>query len=112
MAKPSAQQCHALTTYFNSKFQEKVGRAAATNRNKARWGFESMLMDYSPVSARELIDYYVEYYENPSLDWFLYNYEKVDAAKMEHDQTQAAVAARREATAKRLEEWRNRWKKS
>lgn len=109
MAKPTAQQCHALTTYFINQYGEKLGKSASVNRNKARWGFESVLMDYTPSQARELIDYYLEHYETPSVEWFLFNYEKVDVAKQEHDENELIAAKRREATRQRLEEWRNRW---
>lgn len=94
-----------------NKYEQKFGRSAAVNRNKARWGFDSILMDYTPASARELLDFYINHYDNPNLDWFLFNYEKVDVAKVEFDNNQVLVAKRREETAKRLEEWRNRWKK-
>lgn len=111
MAKPTAQQCHALTTYFITAVSESTGTRPAVNRNKARWGFESVLMDYTPTEARELIDYYIEHYDRPSVEWFLFNYEKVDVAKREHDENELIAAKRREATAQRLEEWRNRWQK-
>lgn len=111
MAKPTPQQCHALTTYFITAYTEKVGRKPAVNRNKARWGFESLLMDYSPSDARELIDYYLEHYVDPTIDSFLYTYEKIDEAKQEHDKNEVIAAKRRAATQARLEEWRNRWKK-
>lgn len=111
MAKPTAQQCHALTTYFIQKYTDVVGKKPSVNRNKARWGFESILMDYTPTDARGLIDYYMEHYNNPTVEWFLFNYEKVDNAKQEHEENEAAAERRRAATAKRLEEWRNRWQK-
>lgn len=110
MTKPTPQQCHALTTYFITAYTEKMGRKPAVNRNKARWQAESVLMDYSASDARELLDYYLEHYENPSLEWFMFNYEKVDEAKHDHDEQEKISAKRREATAQRLEEWRNRWK--
>jgi hypothetical protein len=111
MAKPTAQQCHALTTYYMGKYEEVVGRAALVNRNKSRWGFESILMDYTPGQARELIDYYLAHWDTPNVEWFLYNYEKVDAAKMEREAQEISVQRRRQDTAKRLEEWRARWQK-
>lgn len=110
MAKPTASQCHALTTYFVSKYNEVLGRSVTVNRNKSRWGFESILLDFTPAEARELIDFYLEHYSGkPSIDEFFYNYEKVAEAKEERARSEASAAARREATAQRLEEWRNRW---
>lgn len=112
MAKPTAQQCHAMTSYFVKRYGEVLGRDPIVNRNKARYGFEGILMDFSPDGAKKIIDYYLEHYESPTIEWFLYNYEKVVASKEESAEEERARQARREATQKRLEEWRNRWKKS
>jgi hypothetical protein len=111
MSKPTAQQCHAMTTYFASQYADKVGKPAPVNRNKARWGFEAMLMDYTPGQARTLVDFYLEHWQLPNIEWFLYNYEKVDLALQEHNDREAMSAKRRAVTQQRLEEWRNRWKK-
>lgn len=110
MTKPTVQQCHAMTTYYSKKYSEVTGKSTVVNRNKARWGFESVLMDFSPVETRELIDYYLEHYNTPSIDWFLFNYDKVVVAKQEHNEKEKVAEKRRQQTAERLEEWRNRWK--
>jgi len=112
MAKATAQQCHALTTYYISKYTEEVGKAPLVNRNKTRWGFEAMLLDYTPEQARELIDHYIEHYSTPTIEWFLFNYEKVDEAKKEYEQYKVSSAKRLAETQKRLEEWRNRWQQT
>jgi len=109
MAKPTAQQCHAATTYFVKKFEEVNGWQPVVNRNKARWGFEAILMDFSPTETRQFIDYYLKYYTKLSIDWFLFNYDKVIESYREHEKNEKIVAQRREETAQRLEEWRNRW---
>src|SRR5690348_5133832 len=103
MAKPTAQQCHALIDYFSKTYVKKVGRDASFNRNKARWGFEGMLMDYSPTDARTLVDFYLDHWDNPNMDWFLYNYEKVDEGLQEHNERETSAAKRRAVTQQRLE---------
>ena len=108
MAKPTAQQCHALTTYFVGKVKEDSGKAPVVNRNKARWGFESVLMDFSPSDARELIDFYVAHWERPSIEWFLFNYDKVCVAREEHEEDARRRAERRRITQERVERWRQR----
>lgn len=110
MAKATAQQCHALTTYYITKYTEVVGKAPLVNRNKSRWGFEAMLLDYTSNEVRELIDHYIEHYTTPSIEWFLFNYEKVDVAKQEFEEHKVSNAKRLKETQQRLEEWRNRWR--
>lgn len=108
MAKPTAQQCHAMTTHFMNVYSNKFARQAVVNRNKARWGFESILMDYSTKETKELIDYYIDTFENPRLEWFLFNYDKVVTHKNEKMEEARLSRIRREETAKRMERWRNR----
>lgn len=109
MAKATVQQCHAMTTYFVKQFQEVTGRSTVVNRNKARWGFEAILMDYSTEQIKQLIDYYLKYYPTPNVEWFLFNYDKVVEALQEHEEKEKIAEKRRQQTAERLEEWRNRW---
>lgn len=111
MSKPTAQQCHAMSTYFASQYAAKVGKPATLNRNRARWSWDAVLMDYTPTQAHELVDFYLEHWSEPDIEWFFYNYEKVDAAVQEHMKNEESRRVRREETQKRLDEWRNRWKK-
>lgn len=111
MAKPTAPQCHALTTYYVSAYTKAFNSRPVVNRNKARWGFESILMDYPPEDAKRLIDYYLEHFENLSLDWFLFNYDKVEQHRMDAAREAKLAAARRKETEARMKEWRERWQK-
>lgn len=108
---PTAQQCHALTTYFINKYTDVMESKPLVNRNKAKAGFSGLLMDYTPTQARELIDYYIEHWDRPSITWFIYNYELVDEALTERAVEEKKIEQRRLATKERLEQWRNRWEK-
>lgn len=112
MAKPKPQEVHALVTYYIKCYEAKKGKTPVLNRNKVRYWLESMLMDYTGAEARELIDYYVDKWAEPSIDWFAFNYDKVDEDKTEYEKNKLSNAAKRSETERRLEEWRNRWKKS
>lgn len=111
MAKPTPQQCHALITHYIARYEEVVGSKPSLNRNKARWGFESILMDHSAEESRSIIDYFLDHYE-PNIDWFLWNYEKVVEAREEYVKNQDAINHRREETQKRLDAWRERMGKN
>lgn len=112
MTKPTAQQCHALTSYYAKQYEEKLGKPAVYNRNKARWSWDSILMDYSPGQVRVMVDFYIEHWPEPNLEWFFYNYEKVDSAIADHNQEEQIRRHRREMTQKRLDEWRERFGRS
>lgn len=111
MANPTAQQCHAMTTYFMNAYREAMGSEPVVNRNKAKMGWAGLLIDFTPTQAKELVDYYLKHYEKPKIDWFLYNYEKIVEEKQEHEKNESRIAQRRKETQKKLEEWRKRWEK-
>jgi len=107
---PTPKQAHALVTYYTQKYQEKYERKPVTNRHAARWGFDSLLMDVGESEARELIDYYFETVSTNghSLDWFLYNYEKLMVSKTIGDEDKRERERLRAESKRRAEEWRNR----
>lgn len=111
MANPTAQQCHAMTTYFINGYKDLTASAPVVNRNKAKAGWSGMLMDFTPTQARELVDHYLAYYEKPRIDWFLYNYEKVAEDMKERNEAKEVRRLRRAETERRAKEWEERWKK-
>lgn len=113
MAKPTAQQCHAMTTYFIQQFKEKYGRQpTGVNRNTARWNWEGILTDHSVVEAKKLVDFYFQT-NNAShpLDWFFYNYEKLEVSMENLAVDIDRRAKMRKESAERAAEWRARGNK-
>lgn len=108
MAKPTAQQCHALITYFVQAYNEVVGQTPVINRNTARWGFESILMDYTPAQAKELIDFYLAHDNEPRLQRFLSTYDKVVEEMQQYEKDKQSAAKRRKETEERLRLWREK----
>lgn len=110
MAKPTAQQCHAMTTYYVSKFKEKYGREPVINRHSARWGFESVLMGMPPAEAKKLLDFYftTTSTKQHALDFFFYNYEKLIESLSALEQDKLRRKKMREESEKRAAEWRAR----
>ncbi len=104
------KQAHTLSTYFGKQFKAKYGYEQKFNRNKARWSWDNILMDYTMDEAKALIDYYLSTASpnGHNLDWFFYNYDKLAEAKEKTDEDRAALAAIREQTRIRTEEWRKK----
>lgn len=108
MATP--KQAHALVTYYSQQYEKKYGFKPVANRYKARWGFDTVLMDMSPDATIALIDYYFET-ASPNghdLEWFFYNYDKLVIAKQKRDEDVKSLTALREASKTRAEEWRKK----
>lgn len=111
MAKPTVQQCHAMTSYFVKGYKVRYrGQEPKVNRHAARWGFESILMGMSPDKVKELIDYYftTTSQKRHSLDWFLYNYEKLEDGLEQLELDRERREKLRKESAERVAEWRTR----
>ena len=111
MAKPAAPQCHAMTTFYIDAYRDLYKTNPVVNRNKARYGFEGLLMDYGQKESRDIVEYYLKHFDDKGLDWFFYNYEKVIESMKDEEKEKELSRLRRAATAKRLEEWNRRWQK-
>lgn len=110
MADATPKQIHSLVTYFLQQYKKKYGFDAVVNRNRSRWAVGNMLLDMSIDEAKALIDYYFET-ASPNgheLDWFLYNYDKLEIARSKHADDAAALARLREESKRRAEEWRRK----
>ena len=106
----TAKDCHTLTSYFLTTYKTKYKNSPVVNRNKARWGFEAVLMDFSMDEAKELIDFYLTTASanRHSLEWFLFNYDKMVTAKQsQKDDAERREQLRRESE-QRAKEWRER----
>lgn len=114
MAKPTAQQCHALTTYYITAYTDKYQSKPKVNRHSARWGFESMLMDMNSDEVKRLIDFYLETFSSRRhpLDWFFYNYDNLIEEMADKNKDEEDIERLRHETQERVKAWRERGMKS
>lgn len=106
----SKQQCEKLTTYYEKLFKAKYGRKSGINRYAARWGFDAVLGSMTVQEAQKLLDYYFTTASSRehSIDWFFYNYDKLERAEIESERDAHERAKLREESAKRAAEWRKK----
>lgn len=109
----TAQQAHGLTSYYVKVYRSHYDKSPVVNRNTARWGFDSILMDMSVSQVRELIDFYLTTASTNghSLDWLFYNYDKLVVSMEEHERSRAERKRLREESEERAREWRMRGNK-
>ncbi len=103
----AAKDAHALTSYFIKQYKIKYEKDPVINRHSARWGFDSILMDMPTPEVKALIDYYLTTasMKRHSLEWFLYNYDKLVEACRVQKEDAARRAKLREESEKRAKEW-------
>lgn len=107
MATPKAgAEAFALVSYFEKKYKERYGTTPVLNRYSGRWFFESTQMPSDSVKA--LIDYYFTTVStvSHSFEWFMYNYDKLLTAKIEHDKDAELRRRRAEQSRRRTQEWK------
>lgn len=113
MAKPTAAQCHTLTSYYVKLFKERYHREPVVNRHSARWGFEAVLMGMPPEEAKKLLEFYftTTSQKQHALDWFFYNYDKLIESQTDLDKDRNRREQLRRESEKRAAEWRARGNK-
>lgn len=104
------KQAHILSSYFAQQFKAKYGYDHKFNRNKARWSWDNILMDMTMDEAKSLVDYYMSTVSTNghTLEWFFYNYDKLEEAKQKVDEDMASLAEIRRRTKISTEEWRKK----
>lgn len=109
-SRSEVQQVHIFLSYYLKKYKAKYGFAAVVNRNRTRWSVSNMLMDMTLDDAKGLLDFYFDTVgeKGHDLEWFLYNYDKLQVAKEKRDKDAAALAHIRAESKRRAEEWRKK----
>jgi hypothetical protein len=79
MTKDDAQLAHGLVTAYTSLFKQKYGKAPQINRYREKWAMQDVLDSVGYDRAKELLEYYfkIDRSGHP-LNWFLYNFDKLD----------------------------------
>jgi len=109
--KPTVQQCYAMIDYYVKAYKAHYhGQEPVLNRHSARWGFESVLMGCSPEEVKKLLDFYFQTksQRRHALDWFFYNYEKLEESLVEIDKDRERREQLRRESEQRVAEWRAR----
>ena len=57
------QQVHSLVTYFLKLYGQKYEEAPRDfNRYRDKWGFQSMIEDFGPARAKQIVEFYLSTY--------------------------------------------------
>lgn len=77
--KEGNKQPHALLTHYISLYKDRYGRDPILNRFREKWGMQDVIDTVGYQRAKDLIEYYftLNKYNHP-LQWFFYNFDKLD----------------------------------
>jgi hypothetical protein len=100
MANANQKLAYALLEHYSKTYTEKYERPCQINKYRDKWAMIDLIDSVGYDRGRELIEYYFKTTSNNrhSLNWFMYNFDRLDdmLTKVEADNIRRAKI--REAT--------------
>mgnify|MGYP003341952492 CR=1 FL=1 len=79
MTKEDAKQAYALVSLYIALFKSKYNKQPMVNRYREKWAMQDVIDTVGFARAKELLEYYFKCSKNGHpLNWFLYNFDKLD----------------------------------
>lgn len=106
-AERSAQQANALLTKYLTLYDTKYGRKPTINRYKEKWAMKDVIESVGYPRAQELLEYYFTTGRTGHpLQWFFYNFDRLDETLKELGNDNEKRRQLREETKRRAAEWK------
>ena len=75
---------YILLTMYQNLYKDKYGRAVTINKFREKWAMQDVIDSVGYDRAKELLEYYFGLNKNGHpLQFFFYNFDKMDALKIE-----------------------------
>jgi hypothetical protein len=82
----SEKQPYILITLYQSLYKDKYGRVPTINKFREKWAMQDVIDSVGFDRARQLLEYYFTLNKNGHpLQFFFYNFDKMDSIKVESD---------------------------
>jgi hypothetical protein len=79
MSKEEAKQAYALVSLYIALYKNKYKKPPLVNRYREKWAMQDVIDTVGFERAKELLDYYFKCSKiGHPLNWFLYNFDKLD----------------------------------
>ena len=88
MTKEEAKQAYALVSLYIALYKNQYNKQPIVNRYREKWAMNDVIDTVGYDRAKQLIEYYFKCNKpGHSLNWFLYNFDKLDDVliKLEQD---------------------------
>ena len=80
----NSKEPYILLTLYQNLYKEKYGRAVTINKFREKWAMQDVIDSVGYTRAKELLEYYFGLTKNGHpLQFFFYNFDKMDALKIE-----------------------------
>ena len=92
-------------TLYQNLYKEKYNRAVTINKFREKWAMQDVIDSVGYTRAKELLEYYFGLTKNGHpLQFFFYNFDKMDALKIEIEKDKEKRRLLLEETKKMVEQ--------
>lgn len=96
---------YILLTMYQNLYKDKYGRAVTINKFREKWAMQDVIDSVGFNRAKELLEYYFGLNKNGHpLQFFFYNFDKMDALKLEIEKDKEKRRLLLEETKKMVEQ--------
>lgn len=96
---------YILLTMYQNLYKDKYGRAVTINKFREKWAMQDVIDSIGFDRAKELLEYYFELTKNGHpLQFFFYNFDKLDQLKNEIEKDKEKRRLLLEETKKMVEQ--------
>lgn len=79
MSKDEAKQAYSLVSLYISLYKNKYEKQPVVNRYREKWAMQDVIDSIGYERAKELLEYYFKCNKSGHpLNWFLYNFDRLD----------------------------------
>lgn len=105
MAKSDNQLAFSLLTMYSNEYELKYGKSCQINKFRDKWAMLDLIDSVGYDRAKELISYYFKTTSNNrhSLQWFMYNFDRLDDMLMKTEADKIRREKIRRATREMVE---------
>ena len=101
----SNKEPYILLTHYQNLYKEKYGKVVTINKFREKWGMQDVIDSVGFDRTKSLLDYYFTTSKNGHpLQFFYYNFDKIDQVNKEAEKDKENRKKLREATKKMVEE--------
>ena len=101
----NSKEPYILLTLYQNLYKEKYGRAITINKFREKWAMQDVIDSVGYTRAKELLEYYFGLTKNGHpLQFFFYNFDKMDSLKIEIEKDKEKRRLLLEETKKMVEQ--------
>jgi len=113
MTKDEAKLAYGLVGFYCTLYKKNYGKTPVVNRYREKWAMQDVIDSIGYDRAKTLLEYYFQVGKPPhGIQWFFYNFEKLDFNLQQQEQDKTRRELIRSRTKSMVEERDNEYRVS